>query len=80
MSNKNELIKIELLNEILKETIKLNNEIKRIRTKMDSQLFRIAQKYDVVNNDLLVCKNKFRNSVKCYKAKTASTTTKIEFN
>ena len=56
MSNKNELIKIELLNEILKETIKLNNEIKRIRTKLDSQLFRIAQKYDVIDNNLLICK------------------------
>tara|TARA_R110000796_G_scaffold199340_2_gene315569 strand:- start:427 stop:669 length:243 start_codon:yes stop_codon:yes gene_type:complete len=78
---KNELMTIELLNELLKETIKLNNEINRIRTKLDSQLFRIATKYNVIDNKILVCKNKFRNSVKCYNVPTPKTIENIiEFN
>ena len=81
MENKNEIISIEILNEILKETIKLHNEMKRIRTKLDYKLFKIANKYEVIDNNLLVCKNQYRNSVKCYKQKTdKSIPCRLDFN
>jgi|TARA_R110002020_G_scaffold243907_1_gene457484 hypothetical protein len=59
-------IVVDILTEILKETIKLQKEIKRIRTKVDSNLFRLATKYDVIDNRILVCKREYRNSVRSY--------------
>ncbi len=64
---KENAIVIELLNEILKETVKLTNEITRIRTKLDSELYKIGTKYDLINNEILVCKNKYKNSIRSYK-------------
>jgi len=64
---KENAIIIETLNEILKETIKLSNEITRIRTKLDSELYKIGTKYDLINNEILVCKNKYKNSIRSYK-------------
>jgi hypothetical protein len=73
MDNKKTLLEksitLELLYEILKETNKLNNEITRIRQKLDSELYKIGTKYELVNNNILVCKNKFKNSIRSYKAK-----------
>ena len=60
------LIPIELLQDILKETIKLNNEITRIRTKLDSELYKIGTKYALIDNNILVCKNKYKNSIRSY--------------
>ena len=66
---KENAIVIELLNEILKETIKLSNEITRIRTKLDSELYKIGTKYDLIDNQILVCKNKYKNSIRSYRPK-----------
>lgn len=60
---------LELMSEILKETIKLSNEITRIRTKLDSELYKIGTKYDIINNQILVCKNKYKNSIRSYRPK-----------
>ena len=60
---------IDYLNNILKETIKLSNEIARIRGKMESELYKIGNKYDMVYNSIMVCKNKYKNSIRCYTQK-----------
>jgi hypothetical protein len=65
----NNAISLELLQQILKETCKLSNEITRIRTKLDSELYKIGTKYNMIGNDILICKNKYKNSIKCYKKK-----------
>lgn len=67
----NNAITIELLQQILKETIKLSNEITRIRSKLDSELYKIGTKYDLIDNNILICKNKYKNSIKSYKPKIA---------
>jgi len=69
---KENAIVIELLNEILKETIKLSNEITRIRTKLDSELYKIGTKYDLIDNQILVCKNKYKNSIRSYRPRIES--------
>jgi hypothetical protein len=76
----NEAELIDLLSEILKETIKLQREINRIRTKMESDLFKIGTKYRIIDNSILVCKNKFRNSVKCYTPLKTSVESVMDFN
>ena len=60
----NNAISLELLQQILKETCKLSNEITRIRTKLDSELYKIGTKYNMIGNDILICKNKYKNSIK----------------
>ena len=81
MGNKSEeSIIIDLLSQILKETIILNREIKRIRTKMDSTLFKLATKYDVIDNRILVCKREYRNSVRSYIPKKREVETKMIFD
>jgi|TARA_E500000318_G_C3364222_1_gene135878 hypothetical protein len=71
---------IDILTEILKETIKLQKEIKRIRTKVDSNLFRLATKYDVIDNRILVCKREYRNSVRSYVPKNPKLPVKMTFD
>tara|TARA_R100000655_G_scaffold55018_1_gene93002 strand:+ start:383 stop:622 length:240 start_codon:yes stop_codon:yes gene_type:complete len=77
-NNESELI--DLLSEVLKETIKLQREINRIRTKMESDLFKIGTKYRVIDNSILVCKNKYRNSVKSYTPLKQSVESVMDFN
>ena len=71
---------IDLLTEILKETIKLQKEIKRIRTKVDSNLFRLATKYEVIDNRILVCKREYRNSIRSYVPKTPKLPVEMRFD
>jgi len=66
---KENAIMIETLQEILKETIKLSNEMTRIRSKLDSELYKIGTKYNLIDNNILVCKNKYKNSIRSYKPK-----------
>jgi hypothetical protein len=81
MGNKSEeSIIIDILSQILKETIILNREIKRIRTKVDSNLFRLATKYDVIDNRILVCKREYRNSVRSYVPKKRQVPTNMTFD
>ena len=77
-NNESELI--DLLSEVLKETIKLQREINRIRTKMESDLFKIGTKYRVIDNSILVCKNKYRNSVKSYTPLKQNVSSVMDFN
>jgi hypothetical protein len=71
---------IDLLTEILKETIKLHKEVKRIRSKLDSNLFRLATKYDVIDNRILVCKKYYRNSVRSYVPKNTNLPIEMRFD
>jgi len=79
---KENAIIIELLQNILKETIKLSNEITRIRSKLDSELYKIGSKYNLIDNNILVCKNKYKNSIRSYKPKIYNNESsgKIEFD
>lgn len=67
---KENAIVIELLSEILKETLKLSNEITRIRSKLDTELYKIGTKYELIDNSILVCRNKFKNSIRSFKPKS----------
>jgi len=58
---------ISLHRQLVSETLLLKKEMIRIRAKLESQMYKTATKYNVVTNDLLVVKNKYRGSVKCYK-------------
>ena len=79
---KENAIIIELLQNILKETIKLTNEMTRIRSKLDSELYKIGTKYNLIDNNILVCKNKYKNSIRSYKPKIYNNESsgKIEFD
>ena len=79
---KENAIIIELLQNILKETIKLTNEMTRIRSKLDSELYKIGSKYNLIDNNILVCKNKYKNSIRSYKPKIYNNESsgKIEFD
>lgn len=59
---------IEVNKKLLDETLAVKKELIRIRSKMETTLYKVATKYNVINNDILVVKNKYRGSVKCYKA------------
>jgi hypothetical protein len=59
---------ISLYKQLLSETVILKKEMIRVRGKLESNLYKTATKYNVITNDLLVVKNKYRGSVKCYKA------------
>lgn len=58
---------ISLYKQLILETVILKKEMIRVRGKLESNLYKIATKYNVINNDLLVVKNKYRGSIKCYK-------------
>ena len=58
---------------LLEETLSIKKEIVRIRTKLETNLYKVATKYDVINNNILVVKNQYRGSVKCYKQKPKPT-------
>lgn len=60
---------IALNRQLVEETLLVKKELIRIRSKLESNLYKVATKYNVINNDLLVVKNKYRGSIKCYKAK-----------
>lgn len=60
---------IALNRQLVEETLSVKKELIRIRSKMETNLYKIATKYNVINNDLLVVKNQYRGSVKCFKAK-----------
>ncbi len=77
--NENAII-IDLLSEILKQTVKLTKEIKRSRIKVDSNLFRLATKYDVIDNRILVCKREYRNSVRSYVPRHKELPVKMTFD
>lgn len=65
----NKLDKLIALNrQLVEETLAVKKELIRIRSKMETNLYKIATKYNVINNDLLVVKNQYRGSIKCYKA------------
>jgi hypothetical protein len=66
---KENAIIIELLQDILKETIRLTHEITRIRTKLDSEVYKIGSKYELIDNNILICKNKYKNSIRSYQPK-----------
>ena len=58
-----------LLNrQLVEETLAIKKELIRIRSKLETNLYKVATKYNVINNDLLVVKNCYRGSIKCYKA------------
>lgn len=58
-----------LLNrQLVEETLACKKELIRIRSKLETNLYKVATKYNVINNDLLVVKNCYRGSIKCYKA------------
>ena len=59
---------IALNRQLVEETLLVKKELIRIRSKLESNLYKVATKYNVINNDLLVVKNKYRGSIKCYKA------------
>ena len=59
---------ILIYKQLLAETLILKKEMIRVRGKLESNLYKTATKYNVVTNDLLVVKNKYRGSIKCYKA------------
>ena len=64
-NNLEELIALNKL--LVEETINLKKEMIRIRSKLETNLYKVATKYDVINNNILVVKNQYRGSVKCYK-------------
>ena len=66
---KENAIIIELLQSLLKETIKLTHEISRIRTKLDSEVYKIGSKYELIDNNILICKNRYKNSIRSYQPK-----------
>jgi len=67
--SENKLDKLIALNrQLVEETLAVKKELIRIRSKMETNLYKIATKYNVINNDLLVVKNQYRGSIKCYKA------------
>jgi hypothetical protein len=59
---------IALNRQLVEDTLAIKKELIRIRSKLESNLYKVATKYNVINNDLLVAKNQFRGSVKCYKS------------
>ena len=78
--NIDELIAINKI--LVEETINLKKELIRIRSKLETNLYKVATKYNVIDNNLLVVKNQYRGSIKCYKPKLAKQTDEvlIEFN
>lgn len=63
---------IALHKQLVQECVLIKKEMVRIRSKLESNLYKTATKYNVVTNDLLVVKNKYRGSIKCYKSKNPS--------
>ena len=63
---------ISIYKELLTETLIVKKEMIRIRGKLESNLYKTATKYNVITNDLLVVKNKYRGSIKCYKANNSN--------
>ena len=66
---------IELNRKLIDETCQVKKELIRIRSKLETQVYKTATKYNVVNNDLLVVKNKYRGLTKSYKSVADDKTT-----
>tara|TARA_R110000824_G_scaffold81460_1_gene204811 strand:- start:2130 stop:2384 length:255 start_codon:yes stop_codon:yes gene_type:complete len=74
MEANEKLLMYDYIIELLKETTKLRKEIERLRSKLDSRLFQIGQKFSIVNNDLLLTKNKYKGTQRSFQAKPLYTT------
>jgi len=57
---------LDLLTQILKETQKLTQEVFKIRTKIDSRNFQIANKFGIITNDIMITKNTYRNTQRSF--------------
>lgn len=67
--NDNKLEELIALNrQLISETSAIKKELIRIRSKLETTLYKVATKYQVLNNDILVVKNRYRGSMKSYKA------------
>jgi hypothetical protein len=67
MEANEKLLMYDYIIEILKETTKLRKEIERLRSKLDSRLFQMGQKFQIVNNEILITKNKYRGTQRSFK-------------
>ena len=53
---------IDLLNQLIDETIKLQQETAKIRSKIDSNLYKVGRDYKIINNNsILMTRNKGNN-------------------
>ncbi len=59
---------IALNRQLIEETCCLKKELVRIRSKLETTLYKVATKYEVLNNNILTVKNKYRGSTKSYVA------------
>lgn len=57
---------ISLNRQLIDETCQVKKELVRIRSKLETTMYKTATKYNVVNNDLLVVKNRYRGLTKSY--------------
>ena len=71
MSDKNIDELIALNRKLIEETAIVKKELVRIRSKLETTLYKVATKYDVLGNDILTAKNKYKGSVKSYTEKKA---------
>jgi len=70
---------IALNRQLVEDTLAIKKELIRIRSKLETNLYKVATKYNVINNELLVVKNQYRGSVKCYKSKKSEVDGHIMF-
>ncbi len=63
---------IALNRQLIAETTALKKELVRIRSKLETTLYKVATKYQVLSNDILTVKNKYRGSTKSYVPKANS--------
>tara|TARA_R100000654_G_scaffold12996_1_gene28260 strand:- start:6133 stop:6372 length:240 start_codon:yes stop_codon:yes gene_type:complete len=68
MVDKNIQELIALNRELISETMALKKELVRIRGKLETTLYKVATKYQVLSNNILTVKNKYRGSMKSYTA------------
>lgn len=66
MVDKNIVELIALNRQLIDETCSLKKELVRIRSKLETTIYKVATKYEVLNNDILTVKNKYRGSTKAY--------------
>ena len=58
---------IDLLNQLIDETIKLQQETAKIRSKIDSNLYKVGRDYKIINNNsILMTRNKGNGVRKVY--------------
>ena len=71
---------IALNRKLTEDTSIIKQELLRIRTKMESTLYKVANKYRVLDNGLLVCKNKYKGSIKIYNPINETPVGYVEFD